>query len=150
MEGPDQVRGAKPAVGRRLAALLSLGCLVGALVALGFAVIAGGAWRLPIVLVADAAAIVGLWYALSRRGIAGLTGALITLGAVVVLFVVTLTADYHGLPLFVAIALSAVSAGSGRFALTRSLPTATGTAATGVTSGAQASRLDHEHEIGWR
>ena len=60
--------GDKPAVGRRLAALLAIVGLVGALVAVGFAVIRGDAWRLPLVLVAVAAAVVGLWYALSRRG----------------------------------------------------------------------------------
>ena len=54
-------------LGRRLAALLAIAGLVGALVAVGFAVIRGDAWRLPLVLVAVAAAVVGLWYALSRR-----------------------------------------------------------------------------------
>jgi len=117
VEGTDRVRSGKPAFRLRLAALVSLGSLVGALIALGFAIIAGDAWRLPIVLLADAAAVVGLWYALSRRGLASLTGALVALGAVAVLFVVTLTADYYGLPFFLALALSVVSAASGRFAL---------------------------------
>ncbi len=112
MEQRGDRKGAKPAPGRRLAALLSLVSLVGALFALGFAIIAGDVWRLPVVLVADAAAIVGLWYALCRRGAASLAGALVAGVAVLVLFIVTLTADYHGLPFFVAVALSIVSAGS--------------------------------------
>jgi diacylglycerol kinase family enzyme len=121
-------KGAKPAPARRLAAVLSLVCLVGALFALGFAIIAGDVWRLPVVLVADAAAIVGLWYALCRRGAASLAGALVAAGAVVVLFVVTLTGDYHGLPFFVTVALSIVSAASARFALAHRHLAATGNA----------------------
>ena len=42
----------KPAVGRRLAALVAIAGLVGALLAVGFAVIRGDAWRVPLVLVA--------------------------------------------------------------------------------------------------
>jgi diacylglycerol kinase family enzyme len=132
VEGPDRVKGAKPGLRYRLAALLSLASLVGALVALGFAIIAGDAWRLPVVLVADAAAVVGLWYALSRRGMASLIGALVTVGAVAVLFAVTLTGDYYGLPFFLAIALSVLSAGSGRFALAPSARVVNGIAAVRV------------------
>ncbi len=109
----------KPAVGRRLAALLAIAGLVGALVSVGFAVVRGDAWRLPLVLVAVAAAVVGLWYALSRRGAPSWVGALVAGAGVVTLVVVILTADYRGLPFVVAVALILVSASAARYALGR-------------------------------
>ena len=57
----------KPALARRLAALLALAGLVGALLAVSFGVIRGDAWRVPVVLVGAACVVVGLWYALSRN-----------------------------------------------------------------------------------
>ncbi len=115
--------GAKPAVGRRLAALLAIAGLAGALVAVGFAVIRGDAWRLPLVLVAVAAAVVGLWYALSRRGAPSWVGILVAGAGIVTLVVVILTADYRGLPFVVAVVLILVSASSARYALGRDPPT---------------------------
>ena len=117
-KGPRSI-GDKPAIGRRLAALLAIAGLVGALVAVGFAVIRGDAWRLPLVLVAVAAAVVGLWYALSRRGAPSWVGMLVAGAGLVTLVVVILTADYRGLPFVVAVALILVSASAARYALGR-------------------------------
>ena len=110
---------ARPALGRRLAALLAIAGLIGALVAVGFAVIRGDAWRVPLVLVAVAAAVVGLWYVVSRRGTASVVGALVAGAGLLLLFVVILTADYRGLPFVVAVALVVVSASAARYALHR-------------------------------
>src|SRR5579871_5123995 len=51
-EGGLQMEDARPALGRRLAALVAIAGLISALVAVGFAVIRGDAWRVPLVLVA--------------------------------------------------------------------------------------------------
>ena len=91
--------------------------LLGALVAVGFAVIRGDAWRLPLVLVAVAAAVVGLWYALSRRGAPSWMGTLVAGAGLLTLVLVILTADYRGLPFVVAVALILVSASAARYAL---------------------------------
>lgn len=110
---------AKPAAGRRLAALVAIAGLIGALLSVGFAIIRGDAWRLPVVLVAVAAAVAGLWYLVSRRGPASMVGGLVAGGGILVFFLVFLTGDYHGLPFVTAIALVAVSAGTARYALHR-------------------------------
>ncbi len=113
------MKGDKPAVGRRVAALLAIAGLAGALVVVGFAVIRGDAWRLPLVLLAVAAAVVGLWYALSRRGASSWVGTLVAGVGLVTLVLVIFTADYRGLPFAVAIALILVSASAARYALGR-------------------------------
>ena len=117
------VKGEKPALTRRLAALLALACLVGALVAVGFAIIRGDAWRLPLVLVAVVAAVVGLWYTLSRRGAASWLGAAVAGAGLLTVVLVTVTADYGVLPFVVALALVLVSASAARYALGRDPPT---------------------------
>ncbi len=111
------VTSAVPAYGRRLAALLAIGLLVAALVAVGFAIIKGDTWRLPIVLVAVAATVVGMWYGLSSRGAARWAGALGAVVGITALLVVTLTADYRGLPFVVAVVLMFFSAWAARHAL---------------------------------
>ncbi len=123
---------AKLGVGRRFAAMVAIGGLVGALVAVGFAVIRGDAWRLPLVLVAVAAAVVGLWYALSRRGAPSWVGALVAGAGLVTLVLVIFTADYRGLPFVVAIALILVSASAARYALGRDTPTLHKTSPAGM------------------
>jgi diacylglycerol kinase family enzyme len=110
---------ARPAMGRRVAALLAIAGLIGALVAIGFAVIRGDAWRVPLVLVGVAAAVVGLWYLVSRRGVASVVGALVAAAGLLMFLLVILTADYRGLPFAVAIVLVVVSAGAARYALHR-------------------------------
>ncbi len=89
---------------------------------MSFAIIRGDAWRLPLVLVAVAVAVVGLWYALSRRGAASLVGMLLAGAGLVIVVVVTLTADHRGIPLAVAIALILISAVAARYAVRRDLP----------------------------
>jgi diacylglycerol kinase family enzyme len=112
----------KPTVGRRLAALSAIAGLVGALVAVGFGIIRGDAWRVPLVLVGVAVAVMGLWWALSRRGVASWMGAGLAAAGLLTLGVVTLTADFRGVPLVVAIALVLVSATAARYALGRDSP----------------------------
>jgi diacylglycerol kinase family enzyme len=102
-----------------LAAVLALAALAGALVAVGFAVIKGDAWRLPVALVAVAGAVVGLWYTVSWRGLVRTVGAVVAGAGLVALFLVVLTGDYHGLPFVVAVVLVAISAGATRYALQR-------------------------------
>ena len=137
-KGPQSIRD-KPAVGRRLAALLAIAGLVGALVAVSFAVIRGDAWRLPLVLVAVAAAVVGLWYALSRRGAPSWVGMLVAGAGLVTLVVVILTADYRGLPFVVAVALILVSASAARYALGRDSSTLRAAAPAGTVVAAPAA-----------
>jgi diacylglycerol kinase family enzyme len=108
---------ARPAASRRIAAVSALAGLAGALVAVGFAVIWGDAWRLPVVLVAAVIAVVGLWYGVSRRGLTSWLGVAAAVVALVALFVVVLTADYRGLPFVLAIVLILLSAGAARYAL---------------------------------
>jgi diacylglycerol kinase family enzyme len=126
------IHGAKPALGRRLAAVLALAGLLGALVAIGFAVAEGDLWRVPVVLVAVAAAVVGLWYALSRRGPARVVGGVVAGAGLVTLVVVTLTADYRGLPFAAAIVLVVVSGWAARYALRRDLRTLRAAPLTGA------------------
>ncbi len=109
----------KPALARRLAALVPLAGLGGARHAVSFGVIRGDAWRVPVVLVGAACVVVGLWYALSRRGTAGWAGAAVSVAGLVALVVVFLTGHYRGLPVLLAIALILVSASAARYALGR-------------------------------
>jgi diacylglycerol kinase family enzyme len=110
---------ARPPFARRIAAVSAIACLLGALVAVAFAVIRGDAWRLPVVLIAAAVAVLGLWFALSRRGPASWLGVATAAVALTALFIVVLTADYRGLPFVLAIVLILASAGSARYALGR-------------------------------
>jgi diacylglycerol kinase family enzyme len=110
---------AKPPVGHRIAAVSAIACLLGALVAVGFAIVRGDVWRLPVMLVAAAIAVLGLWFALSRRGPASWLGVATAAAGLITLFVVTLTADYRGLPFVLAIVLIIASAGAARYALGR-------------------------------
>jgi diacylglycerol kinase family enzyme len=126
---------ATPALRRRLAALTAIAGLVGALLAVGFAVINGDAWRLPVVLVAAAAAVVGLWYLVSWRGLVSAAGALVALAGLLTLFLVVLTGDYHGLPFVLAIGFVAVSAVSARYALHRDQATLRAASSPGTPVG---------------
>jgi diacylglycerol kinase family enzyme len=109
----------RPPLTRRVAALAAIAGLAGAMVSVGFAVIRGDAWRLPVVLLSVMAMVIGLWYLLSRRGAASLVGAAMAAVGLVALFVVIFTADYRGLPFLIAIVLIFVSAGAARYALRR-------------------------------
>src|SRR5689334_2187824 len=109
----------KPSLGRRVAAMLALGGLLAALIAVGFAVIKGDAWRVPLVLVGVSAAVVGLWYMVSRRGAVSVVGAIVAGTGLVTLLLVIFTADYRGLPFVVAIILIVISGGAARYALGR-------------------------------
>jgi diacylglycerol kinase family enzyme len=113
------MEGTRPAPGRRIAALLAIASLIGAVLAIVLAVVVSEAWRIAVVLLVGAAAVVGLWYLVSRRGIVSLVGALVAGGGLVAVFVLILTADHRGLPFVVAIVLIALSAGAARYALHR-------------------------------
>ncbi len=106
------------APGRRLAATLAVVCLAGAMVALLFGIV-GNVWRLLAAVVAIDVAVVGLWYALSRRGVLRVVGAALAVAGLAAVLVLTLTADHRGVPLLVAIALVVVSGGAARYALAR-------------------------------
>ena len=82
----------RPALGRRIAALLAIAGLIGAILAVAFAVINTEAWRIALALVVVAAAVVGLWYLVSRRGIVSVMGAVIAAGSLAALFVLVLSA----------------------------------------------------------
>ncbi len=111
--------GDRPALLRRLAALIAITGLVGALVAAGVAVIRGDAWRVPLVIVAAAVAVVGLWYALSRRGVVSVVGAALAVAGLLAVILVIVTTDHRGLPFVVASVLMLVSAATARYALGR-------------------------------
>jgi diacylglycerol kinase family enzyme len=114
----EATESARPAARRQLAAVLSIICLVGALVLVGFA-ISEISWRLPVVLVIDVVVVVGLWYALSRRGVASIAGAVVAGAGLVIAVVVVVTGDYRIVALIVTIALLLLSAWAARLALGR-------------------------------
>jgi diacylglycerol kinase family enzyme len=105
--------------GRRLAAILAVLCLAGAVVAFLFGIVSGDAWRLLAGGASIVVAVIGLWYGLSRRGIPRLVGAVLAVAGLAAVLVLTLTADYRGVPLIVAIALVLVSGVAARYALSR-------------------------------
>jgi diacylglycerol kinase family enzyme len=117
LEDADDTLNTRPSLLRRLTAVVAIVGLLAALVTVGFAIIRGDAWRLPLVLVGAAAAVVGLWYLVSRKGALSLIGALLAAAGVITLFTVTLTADYRGLPFVLALIFIAVSASAARYAL---------------------------------
>jgi diacylglycerol kinase family enzyme len=117
LENSPPVKGAKPGLARQLAAVLAIVCLLAALAAIAFAAVLGDAWRLPVVLVVDAAAIVGLWFGLSHRGAARLFGLVLAGVALLVVIAVTLAGDYRGVPLILAILLGLASGTAARYAL---------------------------------
>ena len=108
--------GAKLGLGRRASALIAIAGLVGALLAVGLSVVRN-AWRVPIVVIAVAATVVGLWYLLVRRGLARLVGGLTATAGLLVFLVLLLTADHRGLPLVVGLGLILISASAARYAL---------------------------------
>ncbi len=141
----------RPPLTRRVAALAAIAGLAGAMVSVGFAVIRGDAWRLPVVLLSVMAMVIGLWYLLSRRGAASLVGAAMAAVGLVALFVVIFTADYRGLPFLIAIVLIFVSAGAARYALRRDERTlrAAPKPGKGVVPG-QPARSADESQVWWR
>jgi diacylglycerol kinase family enzyme len=104
---------------RRLAAILAVLCLAGAVVAFLLGIVRGDAWRLLAGGASIVVAVIGLWYALSRRGIPRLVGAVLAVVGLAAVLVLTLTADYRGVPLIVAIVLVLASGGAAQYALSR-------------------------------
>jgi diacylglycerol kinase family enzyme len=111
------MKGARPGLSRQLAALAAIACLVAAVAAIGVSAILGDAWRLPVVLVLDAVAVVGLWLGLSRRGPARVFGLMLAGAALVIVIAVTLAGDYRGVPFILAIVLTLASGWAARYAL---------------------------------
>src|SRR5262249_55109356 len=111
------VRGPEASLGRRIAALVAILSLAGALGSVGFAVATGDLWRLPVVLIVEAVAVVGLWHGLTRRGAARVAGLLLAAASLLVVILVVVTGDYRGVPFAIAIVLILLSAAAARYAL---------------------------------
>ena len=109
----------------RVAALISLVALLGALVAGLLSLNDGGLARLVVVAVAVVAAEIGLWYAISNAGMLRLVGVLVAASAVIALVLVVVTAPSNGLELELALVLLVVSAIAARYALRAPATTAT-------------------------
>lgn len=108
---------ARPDRAQRAAAVASMLLLVLALVAAGFGLLSGGIWRLAGAVVALGVAIVGAWYALSRRGLGRAVGAAAAGAGLGAFIALTVTAQFRGLALALALAAAVLSAAAGRYAL---------------------------------
>jgi diacylglycerol kinase family enzyme len=75
------------------------------------------AWRLIVAAAAVVMTILGMWWVLSRRAVARLTGAIVAFAGMVVLVAVVLTGQYRGLPIVVVGGLMVLAGGSARYAL---------------------------------
>lgn len=109
--------GKGPDLGRRLASLGALLALAGALAAAGFAIASGELWRIPIALAALVILVVGLWYALSRRGAARAAGLLVAAASLAGFVAVTVTSAHRAVVFLVGLVLLASSAAAARYAL---------------------------------
>jgi diacylglycerol kinase family enzyme len=106
-------------MGRRLAAVLSLVCAAGAIVSILVLLSGADFWRLVVVLIAGVAAIVGLWYVVTRRGAGRIVGATVTVASIVGAIIVILTGRQGVIRAAVPIALIVISGGAARYALHR-------------------------------
>jgi diacylglycerol kinase family enzyme len=104
-------------LGRRVAAVLALLALGGALVASLEILRSGGLWRVVTVLLLTAAAVAGAWYLAATRGGSRVAGGLVAAAALVGVVAVGLSAPHRGLALALAIALVMASGVAARHAL---------------------------------
>ncbi|HET6793917.1 MAG TPA: diacylglycerol kinase family protein, partial [Acidimicrobiales bacterium] len=109
--------GDRPGAARRLAAVAALIGLLAALGVIGYGLANGEVWRLAVVLVLLGAAVVGLWYVLSRRGGQRVFGAVVAALAAVGVLAITFTGEYRGLFVVLAAVLVVLSATAARQAL---------------------------------
>jgi diacylglycerol kinase family enzyme len=121
----------RPAISRRIAAFVAILCLVGAL---GVAVLLlrDDVARVAASLALIAAAVAGLWYVVSHRGVARVFGGLLAAGCLVALLVLIFTGEFHGLGLVAPVVLALGSPVFARFALHRDPRTLHATHEAGV------------------
>jgi diacylglycerol kinase family enzyme len=129
---------ARPALARRLAAVLALLSAAGALVAI-VALLASDVWRLIVVLIAAAVAVAGLWYVVTRRQAGRVVGAIVAVAAIVAVFVVVITGSQGVFGAILPVALIVLSAGAARYALHRDVRTLK----AAPVSGTRTSRPTH-------
>jgi diacylglycerol kinase family enzyme len=129
----------RPTALRRIAAVLAILGLVGALAAVFSLFVRGEAWRLLVAILSIAVAVVGLWYAVTRRAAPRLVGTILAPAGMIVFLAVALTADRRALPLVAVIALVLASAAAARYALQRDPRTLR----AAPVSGEPAPRPDH-------
>jgi diacylglycerol kinase family enzyme len=108
----------RPAISRRIAAFVAILCLLGA-VGVAVLLLRDDVARVAACLALIAAAVVGLWYVVSHRGVARVFGGLLAAGCLVALLVLVFTGEFHGLGLVAPVVLVLGSAVSARFALHR-------------------------------
>jgi diacylglycerol kinase family enzyme len=107
----------RPPMKRRLAAIAAILCLLGALAALSIGLVNASVGRLLAGLAAIAVIVIGLWFAVSRRGAPRVVGGILAVAGLVGLIVVLVTGDYKVVAVVVAIALVVLSGAAARFAL---------------------------------
>ncbi len=120
----------------RLTAVVALAALAGAVVAGALSLSQGSAWRLVVMALAVAAAVVGGWYVVASRGAMRIAGALITAAGVIVLVVLVITEPLNGYWLELAVVLAVVSAACARAALHAQAPALVAAAETRTPVGA--------------
>ncbi|MDP9326039.1 MAG: diacylglycerol kinase [Candidatus Dormibacteraeota bacterium] len=104
---------------RQTAAVLALVFLLSALLTAVLALVQGDPWRVAVLPMAVAICVVGLWFALSRKGLARLIGAMVSVAAFGGILAIALTTQYRGAVLVLALLLIACSALTARYALGR-------------------------------
>ncbi len=129
----------RPAALRRIAAVVAILGLVSAVAAVFTLFVRGDAWRLLVAVVAVAVAVVGLWFAVTRRAAPRVVGTILAPAGLIVFLVVALTADRRSLPLIAVLALVLASAAAARYALRRDPHTLR----AAPVSGTPAPRPDH-------
>jgi diacylglycerol kinase family enzyme len=109
----------RPAALRRIAAVVAILGLAGALATVFSLFVRGDAWRILVAILSIVLGVVGLWFALTRRAAPRLIGTVLAPAGLIAFLVIALTADHRGLPLVAVFALVLVSAGAARYALRR-------------------------------
>jgi diacylglycerol kinase family enzyme len=104
---------------RRLAAVAAIACAVGAVVVALGAALGDGALIGSAAAACAAVAVGGLWFALSRRGVARIVGVVVAVGGVAALVAVALAGEHNGLGVVAVVALLVAAAAAARYALQR-------------------------------
>ncbi len=118
---------------------MSLVCAAGAIVTILVLLSGADLWRVVVVLAAGVAAIVGLWFVVTRRGAGRVVGAIVALASFVGAIIVILSGRQGVVRAVVPIALIVISGGSARYALHRDRRTLR----TAPVQGAIAPRPSH-------
>ena len=100
----------------RAAALLALAFLLATMVL--FAVLVSGAfWRWVVAILLAGVAVMAAWTAVTRTGVVRWIASAVALGCLVLLIVLTITADTHGVTLAIAVVALVASTSLARYAL---------------------------------